>query len=292
VVTPTRFAIAVMLGVIGLLILAAGAAGILPEPRKKAPTDDEDVIESLAVRMVAALLGTAAAFITTGWPVMMGFGALAGWFLPTFATAKRRRRESVERIEAIAVWTESLRDTMAASAGLQEALRTSARVAPNPIRTEVRDLALRLQHQTTTAALRQFAADMAHPLADLVVASLVLAASRHGGSLQSVLLMTAKAARDSAAMMRHVEAGRARIYSQARMAGWVSFGMIGFLILTQRDFLAPFGTLAGQIMLLVIGGAFFGSGVAVYRLSRSVEPRRVFADIEAWGELGIEEVAS
>lgn len=264
--------------------MAAAAAGLLPEPQKKVKADDNDSdVESLAVRVVLAVLATVVTFVLTGWPVAMMYAALGGFFLPTFAMAKKKRREAVERVEAIATWTESLRDTMAASAGLQEALRTSARVAPAPIRTEVRDLALRLQHQTTASALRHFASDMRHPLADLVVASLVLAASRHGGSLQSVLLMTAKAARDSAAMLRHVEAGRARIYSQARLAGWVSFLMIAFLIVTQRDFVQPFDTFLGQIVLLFVGGAFFGAGVAVYRMSRPTDPHRVFEDIEAWG---------
>lgn len=286
-VTPTRFAVTVMLLVGGLVLVVAALAGVLPEPRPRVKSDDEAEIEGITSRVVLALIGVVAMFMTTGWPVAMMYAGVAGYFMPTFAMAKRRRREAIDRIESIATWTESLRDTMAASAGLQEALRTSARVAPVPIRTEVRDLALRLQHQTTSSALRQFAGDMKHPLSDLVVASLVLASSKHGGSLQSVLLMTARAARDSAAMMRQVEAGRTRIYSQARMAGWVSFLMIGFLVMTQQDFLRPFDTFGGQIALLFVGGAFLGSGIAVYRMSRPVDPRRVFADIEAWDELAL-----
>lgn len=291
-VSPTRFALAVMLCVVGLLLIGAAFLGLLPEPKRRTDSGSEREVETIATRLVFALIGVVTVFMATGWPVGMLYAGLGGFFFPTFASAKRQRRAAIDRIEAIATWTESLRDTMAASAGLQEALRTSARVAPEPIRAEVRDLALRLQHQSTSSALRQFAADMKHPLSDLVVASLVLSASRHGGSLQSVLLMTARAARDSAAMMRQVEAGRARIYSQARMAGWVTFLMASFLILTQEAFIRPYSTFAGQLALLVIGGAFFGSGVAVYKMSRPVEPRRVFADIESWNDLVMSEEAN
>lgn len=290
-VTPTRFALAVMLCVAGLFLLLAAFLGVLPEPKKKGDGGGDREIEAIATRLVFALVGVVTVFMATAWPVGMFYAGLGGFFLPTFASAKRKRRQAIDRVEAIATWTESLRDTMAASAGLQEALRTSARVAPEPIRSEVRDMALRLQHQSTPAALRQFAADMKHPLSDLVVASLVLSASRHGGSLQSVLLMTARAARDSAAMMRQVEAGRARIYSQARMAGWVTFSMITFLVLTQEQFIRPYDTFGGQLMLFIIGGVFFSSGVSVYRMSRPVEPRRVFADIETWNDLLIAEEA-
>lgn len=169
---------------------------------------------------------------------------------------------------------------MAASAGMQEAIRVSAKVAPAPIRQEVNDLSLRLQHESVTAALRRFAADMAHPVSDIVVASLVLAAERQAGGLHGVLTSVAKSARDSASMWRRIEGGRSRTYAQNRMVGWTTALFITFMVLVRREFLEPFDSFGGQIALAVIGGIFFGAGMATYRLGKPVVPVRVFSQIE------------
>jgi tight adherence protein B len=267
--------------VLGAIVVVAGFRGALPSPGKGPAENGPD---HLTVRLVLATAGFFGVLILTRWPVAAVFFGLGGGALPTLAASKRKRREAIERVEAIAVWAESLRDMMAASAGIQEALRMSAKVAPAPIRTEVSDLALRLQHESVTSALRRFAADMHHPLSDLVVASLIMASSRHGGSLQGVLAMAAKSARDSASMWRHIEGGRAQVYAQSRMAGWVSFLIITFFVLARRDFLTPFDSFGGQIALFFVCAAFFASGVALYRLGKPKEPRRMFQGIERWSE--------
>lgn len=271
----------------GLLLIVAGERGLLPRFERKTKRGPNDTSsDHMTLRVVLGAAGFVLAFALTRWPVAALYCGIGGLCLPTLALARRRRREAVERVEAIAAWAESLRDTMAASAGIQEALRASARVAPAPIQTEVRDLALRLQHQSVSRSLRRFAADMAHPLSDMIVASLLLATSRHAGSLQPVLAQTAKAARDSAAMSRQVESRRARTYSQARLAAWISALMVLFLVLARRAFLAPYDTVGGQIALIVICGVFFLSGLSLYLLARPVQPRRLFSGIENWTDVG------
>lgn len=277
-VGPFGVALVTMALVTGLLIMIAGALGALPRGERWSLED----VEYVPLRFVLGGVGLFGVYALTEWPVAAAYCGLSGFLVPTMATAKRKRKATIERIEAIAVWAESLRDTMAASAGIQQALRASAQVAPAPIRTEVRDLALRLQHESVSSALRRFAVDMRHPLSDMVVASLVLASARHAGSLQGVLAMTARAARDSASMWRHIEAGRARVYGQSRIAGWVSFIMIAVFVLTRREFLSPFDSIGGQIALFFICTAFFGAGVSLYRLGRPGEPRRIFGGIETW----------
>lgn len=281
----TAFAVAVVAVVLGLLLVVAGFRGALPGRRSSTPapgTSGGRTIDNPASRLALGLAGLVAVGLLTRWPVAAFYGALSGYFLPTMILAKRRRRQAVERIDAIATWVESLRDTMAASAGVQEALVTSAKVAPPSIRREVQGLAVRLQHETLTSSLRRFAADLRHPLADMIVASLVLATSRHAGSLQNVLAITARTARDYAAMWRSVEAGRSRLYAQVRIAGGISGVVILGFILANRAFLSPFDGVGGQLALLIIGGSFFGSGVALHRLTRPVDPDRPFQGIEGW----------
>lgn len=290
-VDPFGLAALVVVAALGAVVMVAGWRGALPEigsghtAAADVTGEEQHAIENPLLRLALALGGFILALLITGWIAAAVYAAVGGFLLPTFILAKRRRRAAIARVEAIATWTESLRDTMAASAGMQQALHTSARVAPAPIRTEVRDLVVRLQHQSVTESLRRFAADVKHPLADMVVASLILATTRHAGSLQNVLGVTAKAARDTAAMWRQVESGRTRMYAQARMAGWITAAMMAFLLLTRRELLAPYDTVVGQMVLFVVLGVFVGGNYWIYRLAKPVDPRRVFANVERWSDL-------
>ena len=272
-----------MVAMLGLVVAVAGWRDAIPHPSPSEKSEHGSASQR-PLRFGLAVGGSIVTLLLTRWPVAAGWAAVSGYLMPTMMSASRERRAAIARVEAIAVWTESLRDTMAASAGIQEALRLSARVAPKPIRTEVRDLALRLQHQSVSRSLRRYAADMRHPLSDMVVASLILATGQHAGSLQGVLTMTAKGARDSALMWRQVETSRARTYSQSRLAGGISGVVIMFLIIARRDFLEPFDSIGGQVALFIICAVFFLAGFTLYRLGRPTDPRRVFAGIEQWAE--------
>ena len=120
-----------------------------------------------------------------------------------------------------------LRDTIAAHAGLQEAIAVTARVAPAPIRTEVQALAdpgrARLAVDCV-APLRR--ANVDDPVADLVVASLVIAAERQAQRLAELLGRRSRsAAREQAAMRLRVETGRARTYASSKALVAITFGL-------------------------------------------------------------------
>ena len=101
-----------------------------------------------------------------------------------------------------------LRDTLAGAHGLEEAIVTSANVAPAPIETEVRALAERLRRQPIDVALDEFGRELAHPIGDLVVTALLLAASGSTGDLNELLGTLAVSARDEAGMRLRVEASQ------------------------------------------------------------------------------------
>lgn len=270
---------AAVLGSFGVILVLAGWFGLIPAFGKsdiKPPTEWSEI----AVRLVLTTVGFLGLYALTGWPVAACFGALAGWFFLTLKNAKRQRHAEIDRVDAIATWVENLRDNISGSAGLQQALRMSADHAPEPIRTEVRDLVLRLQHEPVTVALRRFAADVAHPTSDMAVGCLILASSRAAGSLAHVLAKTAQAARDSASMMRQVDAGRSAIQSQAKLVAIISGLGALFLIVSRREFVAPYDSFGGQIALFLICSLFAASAYALYRLSKPVMPTRVFRGVE------------
>src|SRR3546814_20056259 len=97
----------------------------------------ERVLRALGAGLVTALL--------TRWPVAALGMAAVGWFGAELFGSRRAAAQATARTEAIAAWTEMLRDTMSGAHGLEEAVTTSAIVAPAPIRRAVTALAVRVR---------------------------------------------------------------------------------------------------------------------------------------------------
>jgi Flp pilus assembly protein TadB len=138
---------------------------------------------------VAAILVTAAVVVAaTRWPAGTVLAGLAAWFLPRVLGPDREHARVLDRIEAIASFTEMLRDTISAAAGLEQAILAAEPVAPAPIREHVVLLAARIRRgQQRPEALRAFAAETVDPAADLVIAALLLAAEQQARDLAQLL---------------------------------------------------------------------------------------------------------
>ena len=87
----------------------------------------------------------------------------------------RRTREAIERLDALANWTESLRDMVASGVALPEALPASVPASAPSIRPQLASLADRLAaREPIEAALRGLADDLDDGGADLIIAALIL----------------------------------------------------------------------------------------------------------------------
>jgi Flp pilus assembly protein TadB len=235
---------------------------VRPTPRRPCPL--RRVAVSVAVGIVAAVL--------TGWPAA---ALLAGAAVFGLGPALRRRPTAalVARLEAIAAWIEALRDTLAGSAGLSQAIVATAAAPPAAIAPELRRLAARLEaYVPLEEALMAFGADLDDPSADAVVAALSLASTTRAGQLTELLATLAANTRKEVAMRERVEAGRARAYSNMRTTVYVCLGFVtGASLLLSRTFLSPYATPLGQVVLLVVGSAF---GAGLWLMTRMVRPER------------------
>jgi Flp pilus assembly protein TadB len=125
-------------------------------------------------------------------------------------------------------------------------------------------------------ALERFADELAHPLGDMVVTSLLLASERQG-RLGDLLSEVARSARQTATMRLRVEAARARTYVTTRLIVGITVLITTWLLVFRREYLAPFDTAGGQVMLVVIGGVFVGAGVLMRRMAEPNEPARLLS---------------
>lgn len=272
-----------MMAVFGAVtgLLAAVGVWLAVAGLRKAPVtaSDRRVIDvaHLARRGGAAAIGFVAVVAMTGWLAAGLLAAATVWVVPLLRDAARQREAVNERSEALASWAEMLRDSIAAHAGLREAIALTAPVAPAPIRSAVQSLAARAERQPLGAALRRFGVEVADPVADLVVASLVIAAEHQAQRLPDLLAQIASAAREQSSMRLRVETGRARTYASSRALVVITLGLAIGLLLFSPTFMTPYDSPTGQIVLTVIGAMFTGALLALVAMSRPALPPRLFA---------------
>ncbi len=245
--------------------------GTSAEKPKGGPAMPEMLIQRLLITGVAGWL----AWILAGWPVFAAFVAGCGWVSVDLRLAKRRRLATMERVEAVASFAETLRDLTASGSGLREAIRLAARVAPAAIFEEAAELAAGLQRQQPAPVLAKFADDLGLPESDLVVHSLLVAIGREGGSVSEVLTGAAEGARERAAMLREVEAGRARTSSEAKTISVVSALIVFVCVAMGGSLVEPYETIGGQLVLAVVLAMFGGAGMNMYRLAQFKPTGRV-----------------
>lgn len=181
----------------------------------------------------------------------------------------------MRRVEALAAWTESLRDTIAGAVGLEQAIPASARAAAPALRPHLDALVDRLRSRTPLPeALHQLADDLDDPSADIVVAALILNARLRGPGLREVLGALAKSAREEVDMRQRVMAQRASTRRSVQIVIGVSVAFVIGLAVFNRDFVQPYGTPIGQLVLACVCGLFAAGFWWLRKLSRIETPDR------------------
>lgn len=231
--------------------------------------------EAVARRAGIAVLAVVAVGLVTRWPVGAVLAGLGTWSLPGLWRGDAIARAQTDRLEAIAVWTEMLRDTLSAAAGLEQAIRATAAMAPPALADPVATLAARIEDgDPLPTALHGFADDVDDPTADLVVSALVLASTRQARDLVALLSTLAQAARDQVVLRLRVAASRARIRTSVRIVLTVTLGMVTALVLLNRSYLRPYDSPEGQLVLLLVGGLFAAAFAWLHRIAAiSPQPR-------------------
>ena len=260
----------------GLLIAVAGLTGrpLLGD----SSTIRERAISSQALgRLAVVTLVALLVLVATGWVVGAFLAALAAWALPRLLGGKAARQSAIGRTEAVATWTEMIRDSIVAASGLEEAIVATASVAPSAIAPEVRALVRRLGHERLPEALIAFGEDVHHPSGDLVVAALVIASRLEASDLSSLLSRLAEATRGEARMRVRVDVGRTRVRTATKVIVGVVACAILFLAVLNRSYLTVYDSAGGQIVLAFVGGTFALGGWLLARMAAIDMPERFTA---------------
>lgn len=206
--------------------------------------------------VVAAILAGALAWMVTGLPMV---GILVGVAVPgapwLFGVGRAEQR-AIARIEAVGEWTRRLRDVSSTGQGLQQAIIATVSTAPEEVGEEVALLAARLQAGWHARdALLAFAGQLGDPMCDQVVAALILHLSDRGERLGDVLSSIAAAAAAEVATRREIEAKRTQPRFAVRFLTGMTMLTLGYGLLNPQ-YMKPYGTPTGQLVLVVLGGTF------------------------------------
>jgi Flp pilus assembly protein TadB len=271
--------LAVLIGALaggGVFLLIIAIRGLPPRAAPKGPSRLERVIKDVfSVRGGVAIIIGILVLLLTRWVVAgVGMALLAfSWRSLSGAASERR---STARLEGLATWTESLRDTIAGAVGLEQAIPSSIRVADGSIREPLMRLVDRLHTRMPMhVALRRFAEDLDDPSADMIIAALIINSRLRGPGLRDLLGVLADSVREEMDMRRKVSATRRATRRSVQIVIGVSVAMALLLAVLDRSFLAPYDGIFGQFVLAIIV-ALYGVGIVwLRRLARFDQPQRL-----------------
>jgi Flp pilus assembly protein TadB len=276
----TTALLAVFLGGVagaGLLLLAVAIRGLPVKPHAGPGRLELWLREVMGWRGAVALILGAIALAATGWVVAgVGVALLAlGWRSLGGAAAERR---AMNRLEGLAVWTESLRDTIAGAVGLEQAIPASLRVAAPTIRGPLENLVDRLHTRDPMPdALRRFADELNDPSADLIIAALIINSRLRGPGLRDLLGALSSSVREELDMRRRVSAERRSTRRSVQIVVAISVGLVLGLAVFNRGYVHVYNSPLGQLVLVIVAALYAAGFFWLRKLANFDPPERLLA---------------
>jgi Flp pilus assembly protein TadB len=258
---------------IGLLLFVLSIAGL---PRREAATPGRAEGGGLDLQRtsVKVALGVGVGLIilvVTRWVVLaLALGFLVALWDKIFGGVQSERK-AINRLDGLAAWTEALRDTIAGAVGLEQAIPATAVNAAPTVRPALNLLVDRLRvREPLPSALLKFSDDLDDSSADLIVAALILNSRLRGPGLRDVLGALAESAREELDLRRRVEGSRRSTRRSVQLVVLITLAVPALLVLFNQDYVSPYATFEGQIVLAIVIG-MFGLGIVWLRRLAGVE---------------------
>jgi Flp pilus assembly protein TadB len=271
--------LAIMAGALaggGLFLFIAAVRGLPPKPGRTGPAPLERFVKDLfSIRGAVAVVVGIVVLVITRWVVAGAGMAMLAYSWRSLSGAASERR-AMSRLEGLATWTESLRDTIAGAVGLEQAIPASTRVADGSIREPLARLVDRLHTRVPMhMALRRFAEDLDDPSADMIIAALIINSRLRGPGLRDLLGALADSVREELDMRRKINSSRRSTRRSVQIVIAVSVLMAVGLAILDHSFLAPYDSVFGQLVLAVIVTIYALGIIWLRKLARFDVPQRL-----------------
>ncbi|MEE1782712.1 type II secretion system F family protein [Streptomyces sp. SP17BM10] len=219
---------------------------------------DERARARARARLLASAVGGVLLWVVTGWFILGLILVLVVAGLPWLLASTSNNKAQIEKLDALAEWTRRLSDVLMLGMGLEQAIISSRKTAPVVLQEPVGELAARLLSGWRPAdALRAFANTLGDATADKVISALILKVSDRGPGLAQALNDLADTIREEVRQRRDVEAERAKPRTTVKWLTWMTVGIV-VLGSFATDYVQPYGTFLGQVVLAVLLLGFVG----------------------------------
>lgn len=283
--TSSSQLLAILVGAIvggGLFLLIVAIRGLPPKPAKGRSGLDDLRDQVVGIRGLIALVAGVIVLLATRWVVAAIGIALLILFWHKLSGGAGGERTAIARLEGLATWTESLRDTIAGAVGLEQAIPASLRAAAPALKEPLIGLVDRLHTRVPLPeALRRFADDINDPSADLILAALIINSRLRGPGLRTLLGALSGAVREELDMRRRIEAQRRATRFSAMFVVGFSVGVAVLLAVFNQRFVKVYGTLNGELVLVVIAALYAAGFFWLTRLARFDMPERMLIGNQA-----------
>ncbi len=264
---------------LGLAVAVVAVVGLPERDTAKPPLFRRDQLGVSGRRLVWGVGVGVVTLVGTRWVIAaIGIGLLAAYW-DNLAGNNREEQRSIARLEGLASWTESLRDTIAGANGLEQAIPATTVNAAPIIRPSLNLLVDRLRiREPLPEALTKFAHDLDDPSADVTCAALILNARLRGPGLRDVLTALAESTREELDMRRRIEASRRSIRRSVRIVLVIVLAVMLGMAVANHQYVSAYDTAVGQLMLAVVALVFFGGLMWLRRLAMPEKINRFLVD--------------
>lgn len=262
----------------GIFLLIVALRGLPPSGPSLRLAQLEDQLRVLfSIRGAIAIVAGVLVLVATRW-VVAGIGAtllVLAWRSLGGAAGERR---AMARLEGLATWTESLRDTIAGAVGLEQAIPASLRAAAPSLQEPLARLVDRMHTRVPMAdALRRFSDDLNDPGADLIIAALIINARLRGPGLRDLLGALSDSVREELDMRRKVNAERRSTRRSVQIVVAVSVGLALALGIFDHSYVGAYNSVIGQMVLVIVAALYAASFLWLRKLARFETPGRLLA---------------
>jgi Flp pilus assembly protein TadB len=263
----------------GIFLLVVSIRGLPARPPSARSRKLERAVRDVVgARGATALVLGALTLLLTHWVVAgIGVALLAlGWRSLGGAGSERR---AIARLEGLASWTESLRDTIAGAVGLEQAIPSSLRAAAPSLREPLTRLVDRLHTRMPMPdALRRFADDLDDPGADLIIAALIINSRLRGPGLRDLLGGLSTSVREELDMRRKISADRRSTRRSVQIVVLVAIGVALLMAVFNHSYVKVYDQPLGQVVLIVVAGLYAAGFFWLRKLARFDAPERLLSE--------------
>ncbi|MSS44712.1 hypothetical protein FYJ43_01265 [Cutibacterium sp. WCA-380-WT-3A] len=211
-----------------------------------------------------------AGYLVTGWAVLLVIVPVLALVVPALLADPPRR--DLDAMRAMERWVRVVSGSASTGKSVIDAIRATRRQAPEILVEPLTRVVARLDARwDTRSALQGLADDLNSADADQVIAAIMMAAERGGTGATSTLDALASSLQERIRAAREIRVERAKPRVVVRQVSIIIGVVLAGALILGREYLAPYRTGVGQMLLCCYAGLYLIGLIALYRRSK---PRR------------------